>query len=215
MKYAKSKEQKLKKRKLLLTEVNKMYQTKDFHQIKMIDVAKRCGVSKGTVFNYFESKETLFLTLLIQEYGKWFDGLYQRIDALLDTDEASLIQVITNYMDDSLGENIRLFHLVGLGHSHLEHNVSLRMAEKYRRFLNDRGTDLGFLIGTKVASVSRVQGIKIIITLHTFLVGHGQMAQLPAIMTESLPLDELESYEIDYRVAMLETMKMYFKGLFK
>ena len=215
MNYAKSKEQKQKKRIVLLNEVNKMYQTKGFQEIKILDVAKNCGVSKGTVFNYFESKETLFLTLLIQEYGKWFDGLYQRIENMDGSDEGTLIKVVTKYIDQSLDSNIRLFHLVGLGHSHLEHNVSLRMAEKYRRFLNDRASELGFQIATKVDSISRVQGIKMLVTLHTFFVGHGQMSQLPEVMTTKLPLDELESYEIDYRVTMLETMKMYFKGLFK
>jgi len=215
MNYAKSKEQKLKKRTLLLNEVNKMYQSKGFHEIKVLDIATNCGVSKGTVFNYFDSKETLFLTLLIQEYGKWFDGLNQRIEDLDHSNEMMLIKVVTKYIDQSMGDNIRLFHLIGLGHSHLEHNVSLRMAEKYRRFLNDRASELGFQIASKVDSISRVQGIKIVVTLHTFFVGHGQMSQLPAIMTDKLPLDELERYEIDYRVTMLETMKMYFRGLFK
>lgn len=215
MNYAKSKEQKLKKRTLLLNEVNRMYQSKGFYEIKILDVATNCGVSKGTVFNYFESKETLFLTLLIQEYGLWFDGLKQNIEAMDHSNEALLIKVVTKYMDQSMGENIRLFHLVGLGHSHLEHNVSLRMAEKYRRFLNDRASEIGFQIAAKVESITQVQGIKMVVTLHTFLVGHGQMSQLPTIMTEQLPLDELESFEIDYRVTMLETMKMYFKGLFK
>lgn len=214
MNYAKSKEQKLKKRTLLLNEVNKMYQSKGFDEIKILDVANNCDVSKGTVFNYFESKETLFLTLLIREYGQWFDGLYQRIDGMDHSDTTTLIKVVTKYIDQSLEQNIRLFHLVGLGHSHLEHNVSLRMAEKYRRFLNDRASEIGLQITSKVDSVSRVQGIKMVVTLHTFFVGHGQMSQLPAIMLSELPLDELESYEIDYRVTMLETMKMYFRGLF-
>jgi len=53
-----------------------------------------------------------------------------------------------------------------------------------------------------------------VVTLHTLFVGHGQMSQLPDVMMKELALDELESYEIDYRVTMLETMKMYFKGLF-
>ena len=214
MNYAKSKEQKLKKRTTLLNEVDRMYQTKSFDEIKILDVASNCGVSKGTVFNYFDSKETLFLTLLIREYGQWFDGLCQRIDGMDGTGEALLIKVVTNYIDQSLERNVRLFHLVGLGHSHLEHNVSLRMAEKYRGFLNDRAAEVGFLMASKVATVTRVQGIKMVVTLHTLFVGHGQMSQLPDVMMKELALDELESYEIDYRVTMLETMKMYFKGLF-
>ena len=215
MNYAKSKEAKLKKRKILLDEVQKRYAKNTFDAIKMVDVAAGCKVSKGTIFNYFESKETLFLTLLMREYGKWFDGLYQRIQGADPMDEGAFVNLVLNYVDVSLSENEQLFHLIGLSHSRLEHNVSLRLAEQYRRFINDKVTGIGYLVSAKVPDVSQIQSIKMMMTLHTLIVGHGQMALLPEVMTKELPLDELEMYEVDFRVTLIETLKVYLRGLFR
>lgn len=215
MKYAKSKEAKLKKRKVLLDEVQKRYAKNDFDAIRMLDVASGCHVSKGTVFNYFESKETLFLTLLMREYGQWFDGLYQRIQGAEALDEKAFVNLVLDYVDDSLRVNEKLFHLVGLGHSRLEHNVSLRMAEQYRRFINEKVTGIGYLVTSKVSDVTQIQSIKMMMTLHTLFVGHGQMALLPKVMMKELPLDELEMFEVDFRVTLIETLKVYLRGLFK
>lgn len=214
MDYAKSKEAKLKKRKALLDEVKKRYDKNDFDHIRMLDVAKGCHVSKGTVFNYFESKETLFLSLLMREYGQWFDGLYQRILSAESLDKGEFINLVLDYVEDALRVNEKLFHLVGLGHSRLEHNVSLRIAEQYRRFINDQVTKIGYLVTSKVSGVTQIQSIKMMMTLHTLFIGHGQMARLPQVMTKELPLDELEMYEVDFRVTLIETLKVYLKGLF-
>lgn len=214
MSYANTKEAKMAKRQRLLEEVWRRMGKHDFEHIKMVDVAKGCGVSKGTVFNYFESKETLFLTLLMREYGRWFDGLQTRIDGAEALDVHGFMKLMTQYIDATIEAEPRLFVLIGLGHSRLEHNVSLRMAERYRTFLNGKTQSVGRTISAKVDAITLVQGIKLMMNLHAFFVGHGQMAALPAVMTDTLPMDELEAYEVDFRVTLRDTLKVYMKGAF-
>jgi TetR/AcrR family fatty acid metabolism transcriptional regulator len=38
---------------------------KDFHEVRMEDVADACSVGKGTLYRYFESKEALFTALML------------------------------------------------------------------------------------------------------------------------------------------------------
>jgi len=38
---------------------------KDFHEVRMEDVAGACAVGKGTLYRYFESKEALFTALML------------------------------------------------------------------------------------------------------------------------------------------------------
>ncbi|MCC5886339.1 MAG: TetR/AcrR family transcriptional regulator [Gammaproteobacteria bacterium] len=51
-----------------------------FAATRLDDVAKRAGITKGTVYLYFDSKEALFRALLEQESGRNF----AEIDGLLD-----------------------------------------------------------------------------------------------------------------------------------
>jgi len=214
MSYAKTKEAKLVKRQLLLDEVWRHMGKQSFESIKMIDIAHGAGVSKGTVFNYFESKETLFLTLLIRQYGRWYDGLLKKLAEADGLDRSGFSKLVSRYISASLEEEDGLFELIGLGHSRLEHNVSLRMAEQYRRFLNDRTRAVAVAISEKVQGASLVQGIKLMMNLHAFFVGHGQMARLPEVMEKQLPMDELEAYEIDFGVTLMDTLKSYMNGMF-
>src|SRR5581483_1047209 len=48
-----------------------------YHATTMADVATQAGVSKGTPYLYFESKEALFLAL----HEAWDCGLADRVDA--------------------------------------------------------------------------------------------------------------------------------------
>jgi TetR/AcrR family transcriptional repressor of uid operon len=50
-----------------------------YHAATMADVAVQAGVSKGTPYLYFESKQALFLAL----YSEWECGAQQRIDATI------------------------------------------------------------------------------------------------------------------------------------
>ncbi len=213
MSYAKNNQMKLEKRKLIIDEVQNLYETMPFEAIKMNDVAQNVGVSKGTVFNYFESKETLFLVLLIREYGAWFDGLFLTFKEAEVLNRYDLSRIIDRYIDETIVNQPRLFSLIALGHSRLEHNVSLKMATMFRAFINDKVKEVGFEVAKKVTEMTPIKGIKLIMTLHTMLVGHAQLAVLPSIMTDELELDELENYEIDLRMTMLETLKVYMKGL--
>ncbi len=215
MAYAKSKEDKLKKRNRLIEEAYRQYKKKDFDAIKIADLAKNCQVAKGTVFNYFESKEALFLLLLIKEYGKWYDGLAAKVVDVDALDTGTVQRILLQYVSGTVTTNQTLFRLIGLSHSRLEHNVSLRMAEQYRRFLNERITGLSRIMMEKTANMTMVQSIKLMMSLHSIFVGQVQMATLPDVMLKELPMDELEAYEINFEVTVLEQLKTYMKGLFE
>ncbi|QRN86791.1 TetR/AcrR family transcriptional regulator [Clostridia bacterium] len=50
-------------RKKILEGAFECFSTSDFHDVKMIEIARQAGVGKGTVYEYFESKEELYYQL--------------------------------------------------------------------------------------------------------------------------------------------------------
>ena len=60
---------------LILDQAAECFLSMDYERIKMADLAKMTGLSNGTLFVYFKSKETLFLCLLWREYEKRMDYL--------------------------------------------------------------------------------------------------------------------------------------------
>jgi TetR/AcrR family fatty acid metabolism transcriptional regulator len=57
------------KRQLLIHAAIEMFAKKGFHETKMQDIADYAAVGKGTLYEYFETKEDLFLAV----YDSWID----------------------------------------------------------------------------------------------------------------------------------------------
>ena len=61
--------EKLKQR--LYPSVLELFSDYDFHRVNVREISKRTGVSSGTIYKYFRSKEDLIITIL-DEYFKLF-----------------------------------------------------------------------------------------------------------------------------------------------
>ncbi len=72
------------KRQLLIHAAIEMFAQKGFHETKMQDIADFAGVGKGTLYEYFETKEELFLAV----YDSWIDeyeaDMLRQSERLLD-----------------------------------------------------------------------------------------------------------------------------------
>ena len=56
----------------------RIFQTQDFTAISMAQIASQSGIAKGTLFNYFETKENLFMYLLLTGYQKYLQEVIQQ-----------------------------------------------------------------------------------------------------------------------------------------
>ncbi len=59
----------------------------DFHQVNLRDISKISGVSSGTIYKYFSSKEDLVFSILNQEVDKLADIIKLHISGMEDIKE--------------------------------------------------------------------------------------------------------------------------------
>ncbi|TFB15038.1 TetR/AcrR family transcriptional regulator [Filobacillus milosensis] len=72
------KDKKEQKRALILNAAIKLYSVNGFEETKIADVAKEAGVSFGTVFSYFESKNALYEAAILEpleEIRSYFENV--------------------------------------------------------------------------------------------------------------------------------------------
>ena len=51
-----------------------LYETMSFKEITIWDIGKKTSFSRTSIYNYFQSKEEIFLALLQREHEKWIAG---------------------------------------------------------------------------------------------------------------------------------------------
>lgn len=79
------------KRQLLVESAAKVFAAKGFANSRVADIAQHAGVAKGTVYEYFTSKEELYFAVF-----EWInERIRQRVDQLLEDDSDPRRQLTT------------------------------------------------------------------------------------------------------------------------
>jgi AcrR family transcriptional regulator len=117
--------EKASKKKLILDTAREMYGEMTFGDVTMSKLAKRCGIAKGTLFRYFETKETIFSIILYDEYTKWIDAEAEDLKKIKVFTKESYMQFIIEQTEKVLNEREMLVKLISIKRTILDNNVNV------------------------------------------------------------------------------------------
>ncbi len=92
------KTKKAKKREQILEVAANLFSSKNYHEVMMDDVARLTNIAKGTVYNYFESKEELYFTIMSSKLNNLDTSLREKIFGEISCVESLHSYVIHLYM---------------------------------------------------------------------------------------------------------------------
>ncbi len=75
-------------RETLISEARKQVETMGYSNVTVRSIASACGVGVGTVYNYFESKDMLVATYILEDWGKAIGAIN---DCSIETDNPEKI----------------------------------------------------------------------------------------------------------------------------
>lgn len=87
-----------KKRERMLEVAAELFSKKNYHEVMMDDVARLTNVAKGTVYNYFSSKEELYFTIMSSKLGHLNTSLKNKIASEISVIVSLHTYVIHLYM---------------------------------------------------------------------------------------------------------------------
>ncbi len=86
------------KRKRILDSAALLFSQKNYHEVMVDDVARLAKIAKGTVYNYFASKEELYFSIIGQRLEKLISSLKEKIKTESNSIDALHSFVIHLYM---------------------------------------------------------------------------------------------------------------------
>lgn len=95
-----------------------LYETMSFKEITMKEIANATSFTRTSIYNYFQTKEEIFLALLAREYERWAD----EIDAITAAHETMNVDELADKIARSLDKRIQLLKLVSMNHYDMEEN---------------------------------------------------------------------------------------------
>ena len=95
-----------------------LYETMSFKDITLRDIGERTSFTRTSIYNYFQTKEEIFLALMQREYERWAADL----EALLESHEAMTAGRFADALARTLERRGRLLKLMAMNLYDMEDN---------------------------------------------------------------------------------------------
>lgn len=179
-----------------------------FSDITMDRIAERAGVAKGTLYLYYRTKETLFLSLYEDQLGTW----YAELQALADRGTGSVKPAAAAHaIASTLAARPTLIHLHGLLYSALNHNIDPATMVAFRHRHHEKASTLGSALAKRIADLSDSRAIRLLIQLEVVVGGLSWAAHPPSAVSRSLEEEDLSMFQIDFEEELREIVTALLK----
>ena len=107
-----------KRREEIVNACEELYQTMSFKEITLKEIGKVTEFSRPTIYNYFQTKEEIFLALFKREYDRWNEELR----CILENNETLSKEDIADKIAASLQKREQLLRLLSMNNYEMESN---------------------------------------------------------------------------------------------
>lgn len=98
----------------ILNAAEGVFTKKGFDDARMDDIAEETGLSKGTLYNYFKSKEDLVIAIL----DRIFLGAFKQVEGS-GVDELGATEAIWRFTDEAISDYKKMLHMMPIAYEFL------------------------------------------------------------------------------------------------
>ena len=117
------------KREEIINACEQLYRTMSFREITLKEIGTITSFSRPTIYNYFETKEEIFLALFQREYDRWNEDL----TAILNDREQMTKAELSEKIAFSLSERVQLLKLLSMNNYDMEANSRQELLTAFKR----------------------------------------------------------------------------------
>lgn len=201
-------EQKQERREAILAAARGAAGERYVREISLGDIAERVGLSKSNLLRYFESREDIFLQLLLREWEDW------RVDAAgrLRSGRATPGSVART-LAQTLAARPLLCDLISEMSSVLERNVSLSTVQAFKAQSLDMVDDLGAVVAERLPELTRAQAREAVAAALIITAGLWPIANpAPHVSAMYAELPELTRAHVDFEPRLEGLLKALIMG---
>ena len=121
-------EQIAQKREEIINACEELYQKMSFREITLKEIGSITSFSRPTIYNYFETKEEIFLALFKREYDRW----NEQLNAILLDHESLSKKELADKIACSLSERQQLLKLLAMNNFDMEANSRQELLNTFK-----------------------------------------------------------------------------------
>ena len=167
-----------------------LYQTMSFKDITLKEISSVTSFSRPTIYNYFHTKEEIFLALFEREYDRWNADL----EAILNSDQQHSREQLADHIARSLEKRAQLLRLLSMNNYDMEENSREELLTSFKRAYGKSLTLFREILRKHVSGMSDAEIEQIMYVFFPFMFGIYPYAEVTAKQK-----DAMKEAEVDYK----------------
>lgn len=187
------------RKKEIIDACKKLYQTTNFNDVTIKSISDEVSFSRASIYNYFQTKEEIFLAFLKREYGKWIDDL----NYIYEENESLSKEEFADKLTKSIEKREKLLKLISMNMYEIEDNSRLEELVEFKKVYSKAEQTVRKCIDKFFKNMSKDDKDKFIYTFFPFMYGiypytEATKKQMDAIKKAKVDIKYLSIYEITY-----------------
>ena len=167
-----------------------LYQTMSFKDITLKEIGNVTSFSRPTIYNYFHTKEEIFLALFEREYDRWNADL----EAILNSDQQHSREQLADHIARSLEKRAQLLRLLSMNNYDMEENSREELLTSFKRAYGKSLTLFREILRKHISGMSDAEVEQIMYVFFPFMFGIYPYAEVTAKQK-----DAMKEAEVDYK----------------
>ena len=167
-----------------------LYQTMSFKDITLKEISSVTSFSRPTIYNYFQTKEEIFLALFEREYDRWNEDL----EKILSSDKVFSRAELAEQIAKSLERRTQLLRLLSMNNYDMEENSREELLASFKRAYGKSLTLFREILRKHISGMSDAEVEQIMYVFFPFMFGIYPYAEVTAKQK-----DAMKEAGVDYR----------------
>lgn len=183
----------------IINACEKLYETNTFKDITMKSIGEETTFSRTSIYNYFQTKEEIFLALLKREYDKWIDALNEIYEQNSKLTKENFAEKLTHTIE----KRKKLLKLVSMNMYEIEENSRLEELIEFKKSYGLAVKTVKKCVDKFFKDINEEEKERFIYLFFPFMYGiypYTELTekQIEAMKVAKVPTKALSIYEIAY-----------------
>ena len=181
------------RREEIINACEKLYQTMSFKEITLKEIGNELPFSRPTIYNYFETKEEIFLALFRREYERWIVDL----EAIYSNNDSLTKEALASKIARSLADRPLLLKLIAMNIYDMEANSRIEQLTELKRTYRRLIETFEGLFAKFLAGMSKRETKTRLYMFFSFVFGVYPMTNATEKQREAMKIAEIGFEQID------------------
>lgn len=187
------------RREEIINACEELYKKENFKDITLKQIGEKTTFSRISIYNYFQTKEEIFLALFQREYEKWIEDL----NKIYEKNERLMIEELANKLAHTIEKRPTLLKLLAMNLYDMEDNSKMEALVEFKQAYGNSIKAVKRCLDKFVTNMNEEEKTNFILSFFPFMYGIYPYAVVTAKQKEAMekadvPFKKLTIYEIAY-----------------